>query len=203
MAADCPPGTRLACTMASREKRRDRAVYSEVLKLVANLGLRRPAAVLPSRLDQLFQSLYAPQCDAESLEEQIWALWMHHPHRRAAEALERTAADIADQLYDVAETRLTQLLRACPDFPEAWNKRATLYYLQERDEECVHAIQRTLELEPRHFGALCGLAEILRGGGEAESALFVFQTALRIHPRLSAAREAVTELTGGAPDDSH
>ena len=120
---------------------------------------------------------------------------MHHPHRRAAQALERTATDIADHLYDVAETRLTQLVRACPDFPEAWNKRATLYYLQQRDDECVHDIQRTLELEPRHFGAVCGLAEILRSSGETESALFVFQAALRINPHLSAARDAVVELT--------
>jgi tetratricopeptide (TPR) repeat protein len=172
-------------------------MYSEVLKLVATLGARRPAAVLPGRLDQLFQSLCAPECDAGRLEDQIWQLWMHHPHRRAAQALDRTASDIADHLYDVAETRLSQLLRARPDFPEAWNKRATLYYLQERDDECVHDIQRTLELEPRHFGALCGLAEILRGGGEQQSALFVFQAALRINPHLAAAREAVTELSSG------
>lgn len=173
-------------------------MYSTALKLVATLGARRPAGVLPSRLDQLFQSLYAPDCDAQRLEDQIWQLWMHHPHRRAEQALERTASDIADQLYDVAETRLNHLLRACPDFPEAWNKRATLYYLQERDAESVHDIRRTLELEPRHFGALCGLAEILRSCGEHDSALFVFQTALRINPHLAAARDAVMELSIGA-----
>jgi len=172
-------------------------MYAEALKLVATLGARRPVAVLPSRLDQLFQSLTAPACDARTLEDEIWALWMHHPHRRAAQALERTAVDIAEHLYDVAETRLHQLLRARPDFPEAWNKRATLYYLQERDDECVHDIRRTLELEPRHFGALCGLAEILRSSGEHEAALFVFQTALRINPHLTAAREAVSELSNG------
>jgi tetratricopeptide (TPR) repeat protein len=169
-------------------------MYADTLKLVAGLGARRPAAVLPARLDQLFQSLTAPTCDARTLEDEIWALWMHHPHRRAAQALEQTAAEIADHLYDVAETRLTRLLRGRPDFPEAWNKRATLFYLQERDDECVHDIQRTLELEPRHFGALCGLAEILRGAGEREAALFVFQAALRINPHLDAARDAVREL---------
>jgi tetratricopeptide (TPR) repeat protein len=175
-------------------------MYSETLKLVSTLSARRPATVLPARLDQLFQSLSAPACDARGLEDQIWQLWMHHPHRRAAQALERTAADIAAHWYDVAETRLSLLLRACPDFPEAWNKRATLYYLQERDDECVHDIQRTLELEPRHFGALCGLGEILRGSGEPEAALFVFQVALRINPHLSAAREAVMELIAGTSE---
>jgi tetratricopeptide (TPR) repeat protein len=172
-------------------------MYSEALKLVSTLAVRRPAAVLPSRLDQLFQSLYAPDCDAQTLEDQIWQLWMHHPHRRAAQALERTAIDIAGRRFDVAETRLNRLLRACPDFSEAWNKRATLYYLQERDAESVHDIRRTLELEPRHFGALCGLAEIFRSCGEDGSALFVFQTALRINPHLAAARDAVAELSGG------
>lgn len=173
-------------------------MYAETLKLVSTLGARRPAAALPSRLDQLFHSLAAPDCQPALVEEQIWQLWMHHPHRRVAQALERTAGDIAAMLYDVAETRLNNLLRACPDFSEAWNKRATLYYIQERDDECVRDIHRTLELEPRHFGALCGLAEILRSSGDGDSALFVFQAALRVNPHLTAARRAVEELLSGS-----
>jgi tetratricopeptide (TPR) repeat protein len=173
-------------------------MYVDTLRLVSTLGARRPAVALPSRLDQLFQNLAAPSCDAEKLEQQIWQLWMHHPHRRAAEELERTATEIAMQLYDIAETRLNNLLRACPDFAEAWNKRATLYYVQERDEESVHDIHRTLELEPRHFGALCGLAEIFRSSGDCESALFVFQAALRVNPHLAAARSAIEELLGAS-----
>ena len=173
-------------------------MYVDTLRLVSSLGARRPAVALPSRLDQLFHSLAAPGCDADELEEQIWRLWMHHPHRRAAIALERTATEIATQLYDIAETRLNNLLRACPDFAEAWNKRATLYYLQERDAESVRDIHRTLELEPRHFGALCGLAEILRSSGDGESALFVFQAALRVNPHLTAARSAIEELLGAS-----
>ena len=173
-------------------------MYVDTLRLVSSLGVRRPAVALPSRLDQLFQNLAAPSCDAEDVEEQIWRLWMHHPHRRAADALERTASEIAAQLNDIAETRLNHLLRACPDFAEAWNKRATLYYLQERDEECVRDIHRTLELEPRHFGALCGLAEILRTSGDTESALFVFNAALRVNPHLTAARSAIEELVAAS-----
>jgi tetratricopeptide (TPR) repeat protein len=172
-------------------------MYLQTLRLVSTLADRRPAPTLPSRLDQLFQSLSAPDCAVDRVEDQIWQLWMHHPHRLAAQALEQTANDIAERLYDIAETRLCNLLRACPDFPEAWNKRATLYYMQERDDESVRDIHRALELEPRHFGALCGLAEILRTSGDQESALFVFHTALRIHPHLVAARQAITELAQG------
>jgi len=77
-----------------------------------------------------------------------------------------------------------------------------LYYLQERDEESVRDIHRTLELEPRHFGALCGLGEIFRSSGDAESAVFVFRSALRVNPHLDVARTAVEELLGGSASNS-
>lgn len=173
-------------------------MYARTLKLVAALPKRRPTTVLPSQLEQLFQRLGAVRCNAEDLEDQIWHLWMQYPHRRAARILDQACSDIAAHRFDIAETRLERLLRSCPDYAEAWNKRATLYYILERDEECVRDIHRTLELEPRHFGALCGLAEILRGAGDSDSAVFVFQVALRINPHLSTARTAVEELLGGS-----
>jgi tetratricopeptide (TPR) repeat protein len=178
-------------------------MYAETLKLVAHLAERRPAPVLPSRLDQLFRRLALPDCQADELEEEIWQLWMHHPHRRAALALDRAASDIAAQRFDLAETRLERLVRVCPDFPEAWNKRATLYYLQERDAESVRDIHRTLELEPRHFGALCGLGEILVSEGEYEDALFVFLAALRLNPHLEGARSTVEQILAGDADELH
>jgi tetratricopeptide (TPR) repeat protein len=171
-------------------------MYASTLKLVAQLPERRPAAMLPARLDQLFRCLAAPGCAAHDVEEAIWQLWMHHPHRRAAAALDRAATDIAGQRFDLAETRLARLVRACPDFPEAWNKRATLYYLLERDEESVRDLHRTLELEPRHFGALCGLAEIFASHGEREAAVFVFHAALRVNPHLDSARVSLEQLLG-------
>jgi cytochrome c-type biogenesis protein CcmH/NrfG len=58
----------------------------------------------------------------------------------------------------------------------------------------VAAIRRTLELEPRHFGALCGLGEILRGLDEKEAALLAFRRALRLHPQLAGIEEALAEL---------
>jgi tetratricopeptide (TPR) repeat protein len=171
-------------------------MYFETLRLVASLSGRRPAPSLPLRLNQLFSLLGAADCAADELEEEIWQLWMHHPHRLAARALDRAASDIAAQRYDLAETRLALLLRARPDFAEAWNKRATLYYLLGRDDDSVHDIRRTLELEPRHFGALCGLGEICVSRGDREAALFVFQTAVRVNPHLGAARDAMEQLTG-------
>ena len=178
-------------------------MYARTLKLVAALPKRRPTTVLPSQLEQLFQRLGAVRCDAEDLEEQIWHLWMQYPHRHAARVLDQACSDIAARRYDIAETRLARLLRACPDYAEAWNKRATLYYLQQRDEESVADIHRTLELEPRHFGALCGLGEILVCEGEYDDALFVFQAALRLNPHLEAARSAVEQILAGGRGKVH
>jgi tetratricopeptide (TPR) repeat protein len=172
-------------------------MYTDTLKLVASLDRRKPSAALPTRLEQLFRHLHSPDCAAEDVEEQIWLLWMHYPHLRAAEELDKAASDIAAQRYDIAETRLDRLLRACPGYAEAWNKRATLYYLQQRDGESVRDIHRTLELEPRHFGALSGLGEICLSWGDTESALFVFQAALRVNPHLASVRAEVDRLLAG------
>ena len=57
-------------------------------------------------------------------------------------ALDLATGDIAARRYDIAETRLTLLLRRAPDFAEAWHKRA-LYYLLGRDDECLHDMRRT------------------------------------------------------------
>ncbi len=86
------------------------------------------------------------------------------------------------------------LLRRRPDWAEAWNKAATLYYLQDRDDESVSAIHRTLQIEPRHFGALCGLGEILRAQGENEAACLAFERALRVHPQMEIVRKTLDSL---------
>jgi len=172
--------------------------YQDTLHLISVLCERAPARCLPGRLEQLFRALSAdPSIDAQQIEEAIWTLWMYHPHRAAAQALERATSDIAAQRYDIAETRLAMLLRSRPDFPEAWNKRATLYYIQERDEECLADLHRTLELEPRHFGALCGFGEICLGRGDAEAALLAFRAALRLNPHLRSIEQTCHRIAAG------
>ncbi len=120
---------------------------------------------------------------------------MYHGHEDAEAALDRAARDIDARRFDIAETRLALILRSRPDWAEAWNMRATLHYLQGREDESVAAIGRTLALEPRHFGALCGLGEILRGLDEKEAALLAFRRALRLHPQLSGINASLVELT--------
>ena len=166
---------------------------SGILTLIAERRVRRPARDLPA-LAQLFRRLAAcPGREAIETEDRIWSVWMDHPHAGAAAALDAATRDIAAKRYDIAETRLSVLLRRAPGFAEAWHKRATLYYLLGRDTECLHDITRTLELEPRHFAAMLHFAEILLGEGASADARFTFAAALSLHPHLERARDALSD----------
>ena len=165
------------------------------MSLVADSLDRRPVRSLPV-LDELFRRLLActdPTLATET-EDMIWELWMHHPNRAAREILDLATRDIAARRYDIAETRLAGLIRNLPNFAEAWHKRATLYYLVARDEECVGDIRRTLELEPRHFGAMLHFAELLLADGLRDAARLAFFKALCLNPHLARAREALAML---------
>lgn len=165
----------------------------EILALIAARRERRPARDLAA-LAQLFQRLAGcAAVEALATEDRIWGIWMHHPHRGAAAVLDAATRDIAAKRYDIAETRLAALLRSAPGYAEAWHKRATLYYLLGRDAECLHDLRRTLELEPRHFAAMLHFAEILIGEGAAREARYAFAAALRLHPHLPRARDALAD----------
>lgn len=180
-------------------------MYDQTLKLIATYAERQPSPVLPTRLDPLFQHLAGttiPQ-EASQTEDRIWELWMTHPNAAASRVLDQAASDIAARRYDIAETRLAKLLRTRPDFPEAWNKLATLHYMLERDQESVHEIHRTLQLEPRHFGAICSFAEICLGQGDRDAALFAFRVALRVNPHLAQVARTVAALAAGQEPTAH
>ena len=169
------------------------ADVADILGLIAGRRERRPARRLPF-LDALFQRLAAcPGAEAVDTEERIWQVWMDHPNRAAAAVLETATRDIAARRYDIAETRLTHLLRSAPDFAEAWHKRATLYYLLARDDECVADIHRTLEIEPRHFCAMLHFGELLFADGATEEGRFAFRAVLSLHPNLPRARQGLSD----------
>ena len=71
-----------------------------------------------------------------------------------------------------------------PDFLEAWNRRATIYYIKKDFSRSLADIQEVLRREPRHFGALSGLGIILQEFGDDKRALDAFRRALAVHPRI-------------------
>jgi len=180
-------------------------VIQETLKLVLSLSGRKPARSLPRRLDVLFRRLAETRdgLEAQEAEDLIWGLWMTHSDRDAEEALERATRAIAAREFEAAEVLLDRLVHDHPDYAEAWNKRATMYFVQGRDAESLADIRRTLELEPRHFGALAGFGQICMRHGDRVAALFAFDAALAVNPHLASVRAMVAELAAEGAKTVH
>jgi tetratricopeptide (TPR) repeat protein len=178
-------------------------MYVETLKLIAIGPRRGPSPRLHRALDALLRrlaDLAAPF--AGRTEDAVWALWMRYPDRRAVHELERATRAIVAEDHPTAEAILRRLVSLHPGFAEAWHKRATLYYMQGRDEESVHDFHRTLVLEPRHYGAMLAFAELCVANGREDAALFALDAALRVNPHLADARrrfEALLARPGAQP----
>jgi Tfp pilus assembly protein PilF len=180
-------------------------VFEATLKLILALPQREPATTLPRRLKALFERLLdaSGPVQASETEDLIWGLWMEHPNDAAEQTLDEATRLIAERDFKSAEKMLTTLIRDYPEYAEAWNKRATLYFIAGEDAKSVHDIHRTLEIEPRHFGAICGFGQLCLRHKQREGALFAFAQALRVNPHLGAVREAYEQLlaeTAGPPN---
>ncbi len=157
---------------------------------------RAPASSSPPALVELFRTLsHAPSArERIEAEDLIWALWCAHEDDGLARRLSKAIGAIARREFAQAQVLLDALVLDAPGWPEAWNKRATLRFLQGRDEASVSDIQRTLELEPRHFGAMSGFGQICLRAGDEACALVAFQAALRLNPTLDAVRQTLAVL---------
>jgi tetratricopeptide (TPR) repeat protein len=148
-------------------------------------------------LDFLFGALKAApdEASARHVEARIWALWMQTPSDTAALLMVRAKAAMDAQQIDVALKLLDAIIKLRPDYTEAWNRRATLYYLQNDYARSLADIQQVLAREPRHFGALAGLGMIMQDLGDEKRALEAFRKALAVNPHLEKVPELVKQLT--------
>src|ERR1700712_821089 len=148
-------------------------------------------------LDFLFGALKAApdEASARHVEARIWALWMQTPSDTAALLMSRAKAAMDAKQVDVALKLLDSVVRLRPEYVEAWNRRATLYYLQNDYTRSLEDIEQVLSREPRHFGALAGLGMIMQDLGDDKRALDAFRRALAVNPHLERVPELVKTLT--------
>jgi tetratricopeptide (TPR) repeat protein len=132
---------------------------------------------------------------AKAVEARIWALWTATSSDTAALLMTRARAAMESKDYAVALKLLDAIVKLRPDYVEGWNRRATLYYLQDDYEHSMEDIRQVLIREPRHFGALAGLGMILQETGDDRRALDAFRKALEINPHLDKIPEMVKSLS--------
>ena len=154
------------------------------------------------QLDKLFGSLHQTSItqDPDKIVADIWAIWARNDSATAELLLRQSVAAMNAREYDAAEKMLIQLIETYPTYAEAWNKRATLYFMQGRMDASLIDIEHALELEPRHFGALGGKAMILRAQGKTLEALKVLKEELAINPHQAAVAQAIKDLLKTSPD---
>jgi tetratricopeptide (TPR) repeat protein len=148
-------------------------------------------------LDRLFDALKVAPDDesAKYVENRIWSLWLASSSDTANLLMGRVKSAVDAKNYDLAIKLLDAVIDIRPDFIEAWNRRATIYYTQKEFGRALADIHEVLAREPRHFGALSGLGIILQELGDEKHALDVFRRALAIHPHLERIPDLVKKLT--------
>ena len=142
-------------------------------------------------LDDLFAQLRTATAPAEieALQNGIWQLWLSSGDAALDKDLEFSLRVLHAKEYTQAISLFTRLIRLKPDFAEAWNKRATAYYLRGDFKASLADIAETLRREPRHFGALWGQAGILRQLGDYRRALHVLDRLAALCAHFSGLRE--------------
>jgi len=155
-----------------------------------------PRIIADMSLDDLFARLKenADSAAGGRIEQEILRRFAHSGSA-TADLLLSWAVEAMDQKnYQLALDVLDQIIVIKPDFAEAWNKRATVYYLTDDYSASLSDIRATLALQPRHFGALAGLGAILESLDRNEEAIRVFKRALEINPRLEQVKATLEKL---------
>jgi tetratricopeptide (TPR) repeat protein len=149
-----------------------------------------------SRLKELFEGLQGATSTLEArvIEAKIWRIWTEHGDP-AIDALMQHGIDaMSIEDLDTALAAFNEVVRRDGSFAEGYNKRATVEFMRHDFDASVADIQRTLELEPHHFGALSGLGQIYMVLKKKDAALKAFEAALKINPRLESIEKTVKEL---------
>jgi tetratricopeptide (TPR) repeat protein len=150
-----------------------------------------------SRLDQLFADLKRERNEkaAERIANQIWAEWRKSGSASVDLMLQWSNEAAESKKFDVALDFLDQVITLQPGFAEGWNRRATVHFMMDNYAKSMADIEHTLRLEPRHFGALTGLAAILKETGRKELALDAYERTLDIYPMMRDAQSEVATLS--------
>lgn len=169
-----------------------------VLPLLALLAWAPPAPAGQDdpRLGRLFEELQAAESDtvARAVSQKIWEIWTAHGDPKIDALMTAGMAAMSEGNLMLALAHFEQVIAKAPKFAEGWNKRATVLYMMGRYKDSAADVERTLALEPRHYGAISGLGLIHLQQGDDKAALADFERALKVNPRMPLIRLRVREL---------
>ena len=136
------------------------------------------------RLNYLFEKLIIAENDNEinKITNQIWKIWYEIDDPKITRLFETGVQMISLGFYKRSIDYFDKVIISKPNFAEAWNKRATAHFMMGNFDLSMQDISQTLQLEPRHFGALDGMGLIFIHLNEHEKAIEIYDKMLEIFP---------------------
>ena len=148
------------------------------------------------RLEDLFAALKeeADMFQADGIANRIWEIWIEHEDGQASMLMQRGMQQMnINDMYGALDT-FDQLIAISPEFAEAWNKRATIYWILGNYDASLKDIEEVLKLEPYHFGALSGRGLVYMDRGDYLMARGAFLTLLEVYPAMPGVKDTIQQI---------
>ena len=137
-------------------------------------------------------------------EDSIWKLWSHSGNPAYDRMLQQGVEQMQSGQYAGAISSFSALIKLAPEFTEAWNKRATVYFLVGENDRSIADCKQVLKREPNHFGALAGFGQLMVRKHQYSQALHYFERALTVNPNMPGVSEnidAIKQALGEAENE--
>lgn len=166
-----------------------------------DIELRRRAAAwlgelgVPADAPTLLAALADPDEVVRVLaESSVWQVWTRSGDKDVDGLMELGIEQMNRGDGPAAVETFSKIIQRKPDFAEAWNKRATVYFLMGENEKSLHDCDEVIKRNPAHFGALAGYGQIYLRLDQPERALGYFRQALRINPNMRGVEQVIPEI---------
>ena len=171
-----PPASREEALAALEDPVTERR--AEAVVWVANHGRMDDTALLHKRLqdESPFVRGYA--------ERGLWLLWSRSGDRDIDRVMAQGVEEMQGGRHAEAIATFSVVIRRRPAFAEAWNKRATVYYLAGEYRKSLADCDEVLKRNPLHFGAISGYGEIHFRLEDYEKAISWWRRALEVNPNM-------------------
>ena len=174
--------------IAQLEKGKTAERRQAVLTL-ARIGDQRAAQPLAKAMHD------ADRMVRETSAQALWQVWHRSGDAEVDRQLQAGIDAMNRRALEEAVNIFSEVIAMAPDFAEGYNKRATVYYMQERYEESLEDCEKTLALNPIHFGALSGSGLVYLGLRNPVKALEFFKRAIAVNPNMPQVRQNIEDVT--------
>ena len=174
----------------------ERVLALAAIAIWACIGLG-PDVARADETEPTLDELFAELADAEDpfrideLQVEIQRIWLDPGSASIELLMDRARQAMDEEDYDTALIHLDDVVELAPSYAEGWNRRATLLGA---GATAVLSLERTVALEPRHYGAWSGLGRIFMDIGNEKSAVDAFERALAVNPHLEEIQSIVERL---------